>query len=170
MSLAKYKNKSQRLYPADPHHADPSRVTARRAGCHALPKRQGAVLMAVVVCLFVIGLVGANLLTTLMSRERQMRIEQHRMQAFWLAESAIDRARARLRESPDYNGETWQPSLTRPVAGGALQAEATIRIQRRQAAPQLLVLVETKYPLSGPFQAGYRKQLWIELSSQGTTP
>ena len=47
-------------------------------------------------------------LALVQSREAQATLE--RLQAVWLADSAIERAMARLQVEPNYRGETWQIS------------------------------------------------------------
>ena len=67
------------------------------------------------------------------------------MQAEWLAESGLERARARLAAKPDYRGETWE------IAADALDAYApgVVRITvatPRDHADQRQINVQAEYP------------------------
>jgi Tfp pilus assembly protein PilX len=66
------------------------------------------VLAAVLVCLLVISLVGAGMVQTMLTSQRDTRLQHDRLQASWLAESGMDRAIARLHSDVDYNREVWQ--------------------------------------------------------------
>jgi hypothetical protein len=85
-------------------------------------------------------LLGGQLIQATVTGQHQMRQLEHRQQAFWLAESAVQRARHALAESSDYTGETWQLSADdqgvsqtgRAVitveAGGDSDTERVIRV------------------------------------------
>ena len=61
----------------------------------------------------------------LAERERSRKAEQ-RLQAEWLAESALQRAAARLSAKSDYSGEVWNISATE--LGGADAGRVEIKI------------------------------------------
>jgi Tfp pilus assembly protein PilX len=75
---------------------------------HVGPLRRGAILAIVLACLLVVMLLGGQLVQATLTGQRQMRQLEHRQQALWLAESAVQRALQALAESSDYPGETWQ--------------------------------------------------------------
>ncbi len=75
--------------------------------------RGGVILAAALTALFVVSLLGLALVQLVLIHHRQEQIEAQRQQCFWLAESGVQRALARLAKSPDYAGETWTiPSAT----------------------------------------------------------
>jgi len=57
-------------------------------------RRAGAILAAVLLSLMVVLLVGAELTRAIVQHRRQGRLAEDRQQAFWIAESALQRAEA----------------------------------------------------------------------------
>jgi hypothetical protein len=64
--------------------------------------------VAVLVCLIIITIMAGALLRVGLSQREQVKAQEHRLQAEWLAESGIERAAARLAADPGYKGETWE--------------------------------------------------------------
>jgi type II secretory pathway pseudopilin PulG len=127
--------------------------------------RRGALLIAVLICVIVITLLGGALLRGGLARREQLRAEERRMQALWLAESGLERAAARLAAANDYAGETWEPSaddLASPWGG-----RVTIAVERVEAYPERRrVIVRADYPRDATLRARQTKQAMIELSSE----
>jgi Tfp pilus assembly protein PilX len=99
----------------------------------------------VLVCLLVAMLLGAELIRATAIAHRQVRGVEQRQQAFWLAESAVQRARHALAESPDYAGETWR-IVEDHVAGGQAGL-AVISVQPAEgSASGRLVRVQAYWP------------------------
>jgi Tfp pilus assembly protein PilX len=73
----------------------------------ATMRRGGFALVAVLACLLVISLVGIGLVQSMLDAHRATRLQHDRVQAQWLAESALDRAATRLAAEEVYKGETW---------------------------------------------------------------
>ncbi len=74
--------------------------------------------MAVLVCLLVLTLISGVLVKLGVAYRQQVRAQERRLQAEWLAESGVDRALARLAAKPDYKGEIWEiaaETLGRPA-------------------------------------------------------
>jgi hypothetical protein len=124
--------------------------------------RSAAVLAAALVCLAVVMIIGASLLRTVLLQQRQLEQEQQQLQALWLAESAVERAAARLRDSPDYRGETWEFASWAPSPGSS--GVAVIRIEplagddaRRQ------IVVEARYPQDGPHRVLQYRRIQVPL-------
>ena len=69
--------------------------------------RRALTTVAVLVCLIVITLIGAALLKVGLAQRNQVRSQEHRLQAEWLAESGLDRALGRLAADRNYRGEEW---------------------------------------------------------------
>lgn len=70
-------------------------------------RRPGFVAAALVVALFVLVALAGGLLRVAWLRHSELRVAERRLQAEWLAESALDRASARLAADREYRGETW---------------------------------------------------------------
>jgi hypothetical protein len=56
-------------------------------------------------------LISSALVRGVAFRHQQLRVELERQQAFWFAESAVQRALIRLRTSTEYTGETWTVAM-----------------------------------------------------------
>lgn len=107
-------------------------------------RRSGAVLVAVLVALLVVMLISAAIVRGLVVQHRLARTEQQRLQAFWFAESALQRARTQLEASPDYAGETWQVELpnSRSTTG-----QAVIRVEPIENEPsQRTIILDARFP------------------------
>jgi hypothetical protein len=125
------------------------------------------ITIAVLVCLLVITLIGSSLLRMVHSQRSVVRSEEYRLQADWLAESAVHRAAARLDEDPAYRGETW--ALTPADLGGAAPALVTIAVEpggEGTASNQRRVTVQADYPSDPPLRVRSRKQATVELASR----
>lgn len=106
--------------------------------------RPGVVLVAVLVALLVVMLISSAIVRGLVVQHRLVRAEQQHMQAFWFAESAVQRARAQLAAAPDYNGETWQIELPQSGFGAG---QAVIRVAPTENEPnKRTIIVEARWP------------------------
>jgi hypothetical protein len=74
--------------------------------------RRGAALVVALVTLLVVTVMTGTVVRSLLAAHRQSRLRQDELQAQWLAESAVARARAQLLRLPEYKGETWQPAIS----------------------------------------------------------
>ncbi len=111
----------------------------------ALTRRTGIVLVAVLVALLVVMLISVAVVRGLVFQHRLARIEQQRVQAFWLAESAIERARTQLESAADYDGETWRVSLDKD--GLATEGVTQIRVALVEGVPnQRSIHIEARWP------------------------
>jgi len=103
--------------------------------------RRAAALVVAVVTLMVVMLMTGTLLRSLVARHRQLGRWEQELQAQWLAESALERARVQLIRQPDYAGESWQPV----VGAEKLPAAVEIRVERKaDGAAQIVVIA--RYP------------------------
>ena len=128
-------------------------------------QRQGIVLIVVLVCLFVVSLLTVTQIRSLLMHRRQTRTQGLQIQAFWLAESAAQRARAKLKESPDYQGETWKVGAEK--LGDDLPGVAVIRVERASDEKNFRVRVEAIYPDDPIHRVQVMKQFVVELSASG---
>ncbi len=137
-----------------------TRIPRTTQRSHAYPRR-GAVLIVAMVCLLISSMILGVLAHIGMLHYRQQRAEQERMQAAWLAESAIERAADRLAADRNYTGEAWQ--LSAADLGGAF--EGNVQISVAGEADNRVITVAALYPSnSSPF-AKVSKQVTLRLKS-----
>lgn len=129
-------------------------------------RRRGVMLVAVLVCLLVVSVLALQLTRTVIMQRRQIQVHQHRLQSLWLAESAVGRAAARLREEPEYRGETWR--IAAKELTGDRDAVAEIKVEAIESEPaQRRIIVEAFYPDNKKNRVLTRKTVFIELQTQG---
>lgn len=126
---------------------------------------RGIVLLAVIVCLIVIGTLCGSLLRMGLSQQNAARADERQVQADWLAESALERAAARLGRDSNYAGEDW---LISPQAlGGAMAGRVAITVQSVDGQPGLrLVKVQAEFPRDAASRARSTKQAAVSISTQ----
>ena len=138
----------------------------RREPCKAHADRHGAVLIVVMVSLVVFATLCGVLLKLALVEQRQVRMQEWRQQAEWLAESGIERAAARLADSADYAGETWEVSTEET---GVADGVVTIEIERVDARPNLrIVRVRADYLRHGVRSARHSKHVSVEINQQSS--
>lgn len=71
-------------------------------------RRRGAVMVVAVICLMLVTALLASALKSVTTGRKQVRQEQMRLQAVWLAEAGLERAAAQVAANADYAGETWK--------------------------------------------------------------
>lgn len=125
-------------------------------------RRRGAFTVVVLMCLLISTMLLGTLLKIVLLQDRQMGREVVRVQAGWLAESALDRAAARLGVDPEFAGETWEIAADR--LGGRESATVTIRVEKLEGhTHQRLIVVEAAYPAQGPDHARVTRQATVTL-------
>jgi hypothetical protein len=123
--------------------------------------RTGAILAAVLLSLSVVLLVGAELTRAIVQQRRQGRLAEDRQQAFWIAESALQRATHLLAKSPDYHGETWQ--LSGEMLGTGRAGVATIEVEPASgSAERRRIVVRAYYPEHAVHRTLYERELFVE--------
>jgi Tfp pilus assembly protein PilX len=126
--------------------------------------RRGAILITALVCLMVISLLSSTLLRQGFLARGQVRAEERRLQARWLADSGLERAAARLLNDAKYSGETW--TVSADELGGAWPGLVTIVVAPVESHPKKrLVRVQADYPNEATVRVRQRVQTMIELSS-----
>ncbi len=132
-------------------------------------KPRGAAMLVTVVCLAVIAALGASLLRSLVAEHRQARLRWDQMQAFWLAESAVQRGVVRLAAMSEYAGEQWQVEVD--SNGRPVRAQATIRIEAVEGDAQARrVVAEARYPAEGTAGVLQQREIVVTLDQAGDTP
>ena len=136
------------MMPARPHHSI-NRLAATRARTFQRGRRarRGMVLAAVLVCLFILLLITAGLLRTLVLQHRQVPLRYDQMQAQWLAESGVNLAQAELLRDATYRGEVilisanldrWQrnPAIKAVQARAGLEPRLITPMESSRAGQQ----------------------------------
>ncbi|HRX80252.1 MAG TPA: hypothetical protein P5307_14375 [Pirellulaceae bacterium] len=107
-------------------------------------RRAGVVLIAVLVALLIVMLISATIVRGLVVQHRLASAEPIRAQAFWLAESALQRAQKQLESNVDYDGEMWQAEL---VSGGGEFGQVVIHVEPIENEPgKRTILVQARFP------------------------
>ncbi len=130
----------------------------------------GVILAAVLISLFVVMLIGAELTRTIMLHHRQTRLSESQQQSFWLAESALQRAVHALTKSPeDYKGETWR--VPAEALGAGSPGVAIIQVEPA-ADPETgrVIRVQAYYPEDGAHRILHERELSVNSSSPGGSP
>lgn len=132
------------------------------------PPRRGFIAAAIVMILFVLTLLGGGLLRVVWLRHSDLRAAGRRLQAEWLAESALDRAAARLAADPSYAGETWAIPAER--LGGRDAASVRIEVTPAPGHPdRRVVRARADFPADEPRRSRHSRQIEIAVPA-ATTP
>lgn len=139
---------------------------------HHFPQsRRGAAIVMVMICLLLVSMLGASLLKLALSERKQTIRQYHQTQADWLAESAADRAVARLLSGPEYTGETWEISAA--DIGDGKSGRAVIEVvspespatdQRVEVRKQVDIVVD--YPDDEVNRVRIRRTFIIDLPQE----
>ena len=125
---------------------------------------RGLVLIAVMVCLALFVLLGGVLMKLALTEQRQARVEERRAQVQWIAESCVERAVARLAESAEYSGETWQVPAAQLDADD--RCSVRIEVERDPARERArLVRVVAEFETNGQRVVRRTKEIKLELNS-----
>ncbi len=135
---------------------------------HARSRRSGLTIIAVMLTLSVLVILGSVVLRATALRRGVARGLEHRMQAQWLAESALERARARLAADPAYKGETWTltpADLGRPATNTATPAaQVAITIEQANDGTAAIAAV-ADLPIELPDRTRITKRTRITLKT-----
>jgi type II secretory pathway component PulK len=121
------------------------------------------------VCVAVASIFMVVMVRRALGEWKMVRLEARQVQCRWLAESALDRAAARLASDPKYQGETWKiPAarlLGREQAADSESAAVKIDVTTPAGNPlQRLIRVQADWPEAAPERARVTRQATIELS------
>lgn len=127
--------------------------------------RSGMILAMVLVALLIVMLLGAALANAFLARRQLVRHSEQQQQAFWLAESAMQRAVYRLTNEPEYQGETWQ--VPADDLGGTYFGVAIIQVDAIAAADtELRITVEATYPSNALKKTIQHRELLVGKSHE----
>ncbi len=110
-----------------------------------MKQRAGFALIGVMIVLVVASMLVVSWFKTIAAGREQLRMAEDRLKSEWLAEGALDRAAAKLREKSDYTGETW--TISADELGGQDSASIEIHVAQVAGHPdRRTVEVEAEYP------------------------
>jgi len=122
--------------------------------------RRGMVFIGVLIVLAVVSTLVVGWISNGFARRGHDRQAEQRLQAEWLAESALERAAARLAADPSYSGEAWSiaaAELSQPEAG---RIEIHVaRIADRPGAREISVVAD--YPADSQRRSRIEKQVVV---------
>ena len=128
-------------------------------------RRRGIVAAALVVALFVLVMLAGGLLRVAWLRHSELRAAERRLQAEWLAESALDRAAARLMADAGYRGETW--AVPAEDLGGRDGGSVRIEVRPVPDHPdRRIVRARADYPTDEARRARRSRELTITLAPE----
>lgn len=118
------------------------------------PDRRGLTSIAVLVLLFVIGLISINLVKLGFTYRERARARERAIQSELLADAGLGRAFARLGADPAYQGERWEVPAASLGLAPAEEPAAIVEI-RVEAAPAggRSIHVQADYPPDPPRRA-----------------
>ncbi len=129
---------------------------------HPRPRR-GLTSVALLIALFLVGLIAAAILKVAVARRAEVAREERRLQAGWLAESGMGRAAARLAASAAYTGEVWE--IPADEFGGRGAGTVTIRVEPIADRPaRRRVSVQADYPSGSGSRARKSQETVMEIT------
>lgn len=132
-----------------------------------LRHRRGVLILAVLAGLALAASLLAVWLKLLALERQEVRGQQVRMQAEYLAAAALSRAETRLATDPDYTGETWQ--VPADVLLTSTAAEVTIAVQSPDDDPRARrIEVSAHLAGAGPAQTVRSQHRQITLPEEQT--
>ena len=128
--------------------------------------RRGAVLVALLICLLIVLMISAAAVQVLVMQNRVTRAESHQIQAAWLADSALDRAIARMAKDAKYDGETWEVLLDDGIDSNG--GVAVIAVEAAEApSNRRIISVEARWPDVPVYYVMEQRELIIDLTDPG---
>jgi len=129
--------------------------------------RKGAITAIVLVCLVVLMSISGVILRLRLLEHKRLKQEENRLQAEWLAESAVSRALARLKKSNGaYQGEVWK--LSRDDWMQPEPGQVEIKVERvPSASGKKRVQVVADYPPTSPNRIRLSKSVTVSFEENG---
>lgn len=125
--------------------------------------RSGIAILLVMVCMIVITSLVGTMLRHIAMNKRQSRQRMHAIQAFWLADSEIERAVLLLQEDPDFRNETRTVS---PDSFDGKSAQLDIQISELpDDSTRLVISVLATYPHKSAFSVKARRQVRVKKAT-----
>ena len=132
--------------------------------------RAAVVLMMTLVVMAICTMLVAGQVTAIVARQRAMRQGELQRQAFWLAESARERAHVRLQLDGEYAGETWSPPVAENSAATPQEAIITVLPAARaetEGTESRVIRIEARV---GKAESSRSARYLVEESLSGAKP
>lgn len=128
--------------------------------------RRGSVSVVVLVCLVLVTAIAGALLRVGLAERARLAGEERRLQAGWLAESALERAAARLAASRgEYRGETWD--LSSDELGGPVPGRVSIAIEPvDKDSRRRRIRVQADYPREATLRARVTRVATVDVGDR----
>jgi hypothetical protein len=131
--------------------------------------RRAMLLISVLVCLTVVMMLFAGWVKSIALARQQVRAQEDRMQAEYLALSGLERAAAQLAADATYSGEIWR------IGGESFWGRATAAVDIRVTpipgeSKTRMVRVVANFPAEGAPRARRSKEIKIVLTKPGGGP
>ena len=110
------------------------------------------------VSLLLASAIALSLVRLALAQQGQVRREQIRLQAEWLAEAGLERGAAQFRRNPDYQGEEWQ--IPADHLDGRHTALVQITVRPAEETDGTVLRVIAQYPE----ETQHRAQVTREIS------
>ncbi len=124
--------------------------------------RRGAALVVVLIGMAVAMAIFFSALKMIAVQRQSVELQTRQIQAGWLAESAVERACARLSAEANYRGETW--SIPATDLGGRDGATVAIRVDDLAGKPdRRAIRVEADYPAEPDQRARQSREVTVPL-------
>ncbi len=131
--------------------------------------RRGVLILCVLVSLALAASLLGVWMKTLALERQEVRAEQARLQAEYLADAGVARAAAQLSADPTYAGETWQ--IPSESLASSAPAKVTIVVETSDDDPAARhVSASAQLADSGPARVARSKQQRILLPTEEQTP
>jgi len=131
--------------------------------------RRAALLISVLVCLTVVMVLFTRWVKLASLERQQLRDQQNRLQAEYLAESGLERAIAQLAMDATYAGETWR--IDKESLRGRDGATVAIQVESLpDGSSGRLVRAVADYPAEGRYRARRSRETRVTLPKPGEAP
>jgi hypothetical protein len=126
-------------------------------------------MIVVIVCVALAVTIMVSLTRMAVARQKRVRSQVWLLQARLLAESALERAAARLAADPKYAGETW--AVPAEALDGRSAATVTIEVETLpEPANRRLVRARADFPDQPEWRVRRTRQAVVEIPSRGEKP
>ena len=142
--------------------------TPDRSQARCLRYNRGAALIVVLIGMAVATTIFLSVLKLIAVQRQSVELQTRQIQASWLAESAVQRAAARLSAEASYRGETW--NISAQDMGGRDDATITICVDAVSGRPDRRTIhVEADCPTDPRQRARQGRDVLIRIPSPQTS-
>jgi Tfp pilus assembly protein PilX len=125
-----------------------------------MASRRGAVMVFALMALLVASLMIGSLLKTAGMSHRQLKKDEHRLQASFLADAGCERARMLLQTQPDFSSGEWSIPPEQLAPDRSAKVLMTVSTDLNQP-DQRIVTAVAQYPLGHPDLVRITRQIRI---------